>query len=170
MLQEPEQQRKLQTAPKSAPSKAQASISERNRAAAMARWHVATPAAAAAAACHSCGRDVKGAAAATGDVLPFPLAPLKDQYQGPLKSDAAVSSRARLNQDVVRTSCCCDHSQQALNLVPTSCRPGSVRQLQCWQQEAQVARRPGAGPRDSELTDHTLCCTSWCAAAAPCLK
>ena len=71
LLQEPEQQRKLQTAPKSAPGKAQASISERNRAAAMARWHVTTPAAAAAAACHSCGRDVKGAAAAIGDDLPL---------------------------------------------------------------------------------------------------
>lgn len=82
-MQEPEQQRKLLTAPKSAPGKAQASISERNRAAAMARWHVATPAAPAAASCHSCGRDVKGAAAATGDDWLLLVSLLQKQCQGP---------------------------------------------------------------------------------------
>lgn len=154
----PEQQRKLQTAPKSAPGKAQASISERNRAAAMARWHVATPAAAAAAACHSCGRDVKGAAAATGADLPL-LGTTEGAVPRSLKSDAVVYSRFCLNCHVTGTSCY--QLQQTLSLMPASCRPGAVRQLQWRQQEAQVARRPGAGPRDSQLTDHTLRCASW---------
>lgn len=64
-----EPQAKGKAAPKSAPAKGPgSSISERNRAAAMARWHVASPPVTAPPSCRKCGLDLTGVAPSSGAV------------------------------------------------------------------------------------------------------